>query len=70
MEGRPVIIIEKVEGLATSESSLVEMLLDSAKKNPLTQQIERVLFHNSFPVDVRHNAKIDRPKLARWAMMQ
>jgi hypothetical protein len=26
-----------------------------------------VLFHPSFPVDIRHNAKIFREKLAVWA---
>jgi len=26
-----------------------------------------VLFHPSFPVDIRHNAKISREKLALWA---
>jgi hypothetical protein len=25
------------------------------------------LFHHSFPVDIRHNSKIFREKLARWA---
>lgn len=32
--------------------------------------IERVLFHRSLPVDVRHNAKIQREKLAIWAAEQ
>lgn len=31
------------------------------------EQITTVLFHPGFPVDVRHNAKIGREKLARWA---
>jgi len=26
-----------------------------------------VLFHNAFPVDIRHNSKIFREKLALWA---
>jgi hypothetical protein len=26
------------------------------------------LFHKSFPVDIRHNAKIFREKLALWAV--
>jgi len=32
-----------------------------------TAQIERFYFHRDFPVDVRHNAKIHRLTLARWA---
>jgi hypothetical protein len=29
--------------------------------------ISDVLFYKSFPVDIRHNAKIYREKLALWA---
>ena len=32
-----------------------------------TRRIREVLFHPNFPVDVRHNAKIQREKLAVWA---
>ena len=32
-----------------------------------TQGIERIVFHKGFPVDIRHNAKIFREKLAPWA---
>jgi len=32
-----------------------------------TRSIRRFLFHPSFPVDIRHNAKIFREKLAIWA---
>lgn len=32
--------------------------------------IERVLFHKSFPVDARHNAKIRSEELKRWAEEQ
>jgi hypothetical protein len=28
---------------------------------------ERLLFHRSMPVDVRHNAKIRREELSAWA---
>ena len=34
---------------------------------PGTRSVRTVLFHSSFPVDMRHNAKIGRPELARWA---
>jgi hypothetical protein len=33
----------------------------------LTAGIEDFLFHPAFPVDIRHNAKISREKLAAWA---
>ena len=32
-----------------------------------TRAIQTILFHPSFPVDIRHNAKIFREKLAAWA---
>ena len=35
-----------------------------------TRDIETILFHPAFPVDVRHNAKIFREKLALWAERQ
>ena len=35
-----------------------------------TRDIQTFLFHPSFPVDVRHNAKIFREKLAVWAAQQ
>jgi hypothetical protein len=43
-------------------------LLQLGRNNPLTKSIRHVLFHKSFPVDIRHNAKIGREKLAAWAM--
>jgi acyl-CoA synthetase (AMP-forming)/AMP-acid ligase II len=42
-------------------------LLEWAHGNELTRDIQKVLFHQSFPVDIRHNAKIFREKLAVWA---
>ena len=42
-------------------------ILDHGAARGITGGIEDVLFHPSFPVDVRHNAKIHRGELARWA---
>jgi acyl-CoA synthetase (AMP-forming)/AMP-acid ligase II len=39
-----------------------------AKSNVATQSITRFYFHPGLPVDVRHNAKIHRLALARWAV--
>ena len=33
----------------------------------VTRKISHFLVHHSFPVDIRHNAKIFREKLAVWA---
>lgn len=38
-----------------------------AAASPLTESIQKIFFHSSFPVDARHNAKIFRDKLAVWA---
>lgn len=68
---RPVIIIEPlVERIPlTSEDrqTLVTEIQALAKTSPLTAAIDDVLIHRSFPVDIRHNAKIFREKLAVWA---
>ena len=49
------------------QRDVVQELLEMASATPRTGGIETVLFHPSFPVDVRHNAKIFREKLALWA---
>jgi acyl-CoA synthetase (AMP-forming)/AMP-acid ligase II/pimeloyl-ACP methyl ester carboxylesterase len=38
-----------------------------ALQSPLTASITTFLFHRSFPVDARHNAKIFREQLQEWA---
>jgi len=38
-----------------------------AAQHPMTMEIRTILFHPSFPVDIRHNAKIMRDQLAAWA---
>ena len=64
----PVIIIES-EG-SIDEKVLTKELLTLATSHPLTQSIQKVLYHKAFPVDIRHNAKISREQLARWASDQ
>ena len=66
VEGQAVIIIQRKK-LVTSNAELSERVLANAKKHPKTQCVSKVLFHDNFPVDVRHNAKIDRPALTVWA---
>ena len=67
----PVICIERHADQATGDTKYLENALqDLAASHPLTAPIRRILFHPSFPVDIRHNAKIFREKLARWAAKQ
>ena len=41
--------------------------IQTYKTNSLIKNVEHLLVHESFPVDIRHNAKIFREKLAAWA---
>ena len=50
-----------------SKNEIQAELLKLAAKNELTKHIKTILFHRAFPVDIRHNAKIFREKLAIWA---
>ncbi|MEJ2170694.1 MAG: hypothetical protein P8X90_34810, partial [Desulfobacterales bacterium] len=65
---RPVICIElhKTRG-GKNKKYIKEELLELAAAHQLTRSIRTVLFHRSFPVDIRHNSKIFREKLAVWA---
>jgi olefin beta-lactone synthetase len=49
---------------------LIAELRELAARHPHTQPIQRFLVHPGFPVDIRHNAKIFREKLAAWASRQ
>ncbi len=65
----PAIVVELESGPASD--ALVAELRGLAKTNPNTRRIERFLFYpESLPVDVRHNTKINREKLAAWAERQ
>ena len=64
----PVICIELEAGDdGADRKQLTEELLALGQANELTREITTVLYHSDFPVDVRHNAKIFREKLAVWA---
>ncbi len=69
---KPVIIIEPVERIKSqaARQKFTAELLERGAKSSLTQSITKVLFHEEFPVDVRHNAKIFREKLSLWAENQ
>ncbi len=66
----PVLCVERAPGHDIRPGALTRELLDIAKRHDHTSRIETVLYHDSFPVDVRHNAKIFREKLAVWAQEQ
>lgn len=62
----PVLIIEPRDKTVNRETLLAEVR-EIAGRHPLTSCIKHFLIHASFPVDIRHNAKIFREKLAMWA---
>ncbi len=64
----PVLCVEPLTKLSSSSKERIrEELLAIGAKYPHTRRITAILFHDSFPVDIRHNAKIFREKLAVWA---
>lgn len=69
---KPVIIIEveNKERVTKDRETFIKELLEIAASSPHTHAIRKILFHPDFPVDVRHNAKIFREKLAAWAESQ
>ena len=42
---------------------LRQSLLTLSRNNPKTKPVEKIMFHQGFPVDIRHNAKIYREQL-------
>ncbi|MCU8011860.1 olefin beta-lactone synthetase [Shewanella sp. SM74] len=70
-EIEPLICIELDQSLVCNKSQqLYQDLIVIAEQFTQTQGIRRFLIHPDFPVDVRHNAKIFREKLAVWAQSQ
>lgn len=67
----PVLVVEPQAGnmprTAEDKQKLIAELLKLGAAHEQTKRIQIVLFHPAFPVDVRHNAKIQREKLAPWA---
>lgn len=68
---RPALCVELEKGVHPSEQERIHAeLIEIGKKNKITSDIDTILFHPAFPVDIRHNAKIFREKLAPWAKEQ
>lgn len=68
----PAVVVE--EGTAFQgkhrklfRKKIEEDLLQLASQYPHTQLVRKVFFIENFPVDIRHNIKIDRLKLKVWA---
>lgn len=65
---KPILCVEPQQRLTGADQTRVRAELRViALAHEHTKSIETFLFHKSFPVDIRHNAKIFREKLAVWA---
>lgn len=65
----PVICIELEKGAdVLDRDQFFDDLRGLAATQPHTRTIRRFLIHPGFPVDIRHNAKIGREELAKWAV--
>ncbi|MFI9270844.1 fatty acid CoA ligase family protein [Kitasatospora sp. NPDC052896] len=65
---RPVVCVETEPGVRDVQwTALVAELRALAAARPETAGLTVFLRHPGFPVDIRHNAKIGRERLARWA---
>ncbi len=65
---RPVLCVELRAGVAASEQPRIIAELEKIGQGfSHTGRIDTFLVHPKFPVDIRHNAKIGREHLARWA---
>jgi acyl-CoA synthetase (AMP-forming)/AMP-acid ligase II len=63
----PAMVVECLADKKSEQQAIARVLRMLALSQPHTREITRFYFHPKFPVDVRHNAKIHRLTLARWA---
>jgi len=66
----PALVVEGRPSNDSEARTWAGELRELALAQKHTASISRFFFHPGFPVDVRHNAKIHRLTLARWAATQ
>src|SRR5262249_21667978 len=67
-ETMPVLSSERAGPLSREEEERIRgEPLERGAGSPHTRRTRTILFHPAFPVDIRHNSKIFREKLAVWA---
>ena len=68
---RPVLCVELRNGVTKDQQArIADELRHIGDGFVHTAKVAAFLFHPRFPVDIRHNAKIGREQLARWAQTQ
>ena len=65
-----VVQLKTAERVETNLKVISARLRERGKAAPASAMITHFFFHPNFPVDVRHNAKIHRLTLAKWAATQ
>ena len=63
----PALAIERLDGQTSLSQKFETELRVLSQSSEHTRMIHDFFLHPSFPVDVRHNIKIDRSKLSKWA---
>ncbi|HXH30272.1 MAG TPA: fatty acid CoA ligase family protein [Bacteriovoracaceae bacterium] len=61
------VVIERRDQSSHMEKKFLNELRELAMRTEATQKVSAIFLHSNFPVDVRHNIKIDRLKLSSWA---
>ncbi len=64
---QPGLCVEIESSASVVWDTLESELRALGAEHPHTSGIQRFLLHGGFPVDIRHNAKVDRLALGRWA---
>ena len=68
---QPVLCVElEAQARRESQAKLMEELFALGANFATSRPVLTILFHEAFPVDIRHNSKIFREKLAVWAKKQ
>jgi len=68
---KPVLCVEVSAGIDQAQHArIADELRHIGEGFVHTAKVDTFLFHPRFPVDIRHNAKIGREKLAAWATQQ
>ncbi|MFT4978251.1 MAG: acyl-CoA synthetase (AMP-forming)/AMP-acid ligase II [Myxococcota bacterium] len=65
--GEAVLVVELEPTATSGRQKITTELLKLGAGHAITADVQKILFHEGFPVDVRHNAKIRRLQLAGWA---
>lgn len=69
-EVHPSLVIERHDKKTKMADSFKRELMALKESEAFTSEIKEFFLHEGFPVDVRHNIKIDRNRLSDWAQIQ